>query len=504
MLFDTPSFAPAGQIKTAEDRLRRVGVIDIGSNSVRMVVFDGAARSPAYFFNEKVMCGLGRGLRETGVLSPEGRVAALAALRRFMALAVQMELGALSAVATAAVREATDGPDFVKEVWLTCGSRIKIATGREEAKLSAQGVLLGWPDAEGVVCDIGGASMELARIAKGRITATETSPLGPLVLQDRPPEDRAKTIAKHVGKLVKAMGPGAPSRLFLVGGSWRAMARIDMARRDYPLHVLHEYKMTPDAVIETAEWLIGQDPSDLSSLTDTSNARLQLLPTACEVLVPLVKALAPDEVAISSYGLREGLLYSHMSRALRKRDPLLEAARYMEDAGARFPGFGDALYRWLKPLYRHAEKAELRLIRAACLLHDVSWRAHPDYRADVCFETATRANLGGLNHQERVALGVALLHRYKSGGRAQKGEPSLSVLSEAQLQAAIALGKTMRLGAMLSGGSASLLRETWLTLDGDTLHLGMSRKARIHSGEVVERRLAAVANVRGLNWTIDT
>lgn len=469
-----------------------------------MVVFDGAARSPAYFFNEKVMCGLGRGLRETGVLNPEGKIAALAALRRFMALAVEMELGALSAVATAAVREASDGPEFVKEVWLTCGARIKVATGREEANLSAQGVLLGWPEAEGVVCDIGGASMELARISNGRITATETSPLGPLVLQDRSPEDRAGVIDRHVGALVKAMGAGTPTRLFLVGGSWRAMARIDMARRKYPLHVLHEYLMPPEAVMETAEWLIGQDPADLSSLTDTSNARLALLPTACEVLVPLVRALDPGEVAISSYGLREGLLYSHMSRALRQRDPLLEAARHMEDATARFPGFGDALYHWLKPLYTDAEKAELRVIRAACLLHDVSWRAHPDYRAEVCFETATRANLGGLNHQERVALGVALLHRYKSGGRARKGEASLSVLSEGQLQAAVALGKTMRLGAMLSGGSASLLRETWITLKGDMLHLGMSAKARVHSGEVVERRLASVANVRGLKWVIDT
>ena len=95
--------------------LARVGVLDVGSNSVRMVVFDGAARSPAYFYNEKVMCALGAGLRETGRLNPTGRARALAAIRRFAALAESMD-APLTAVATAAVREAADGDEFSRDV----------------------------------------------------------------------------------------------------------------------------------------------------------------------------------------------------------------------------------------------------------------------------------------------------------------------------------------------------------------------------------------------------
>ena len=172
-LFDDPSARA----------LSRVGVVDVGSNSVRMVVFDGAARSPAYFYNEKVMCGLGLGLAETGRLNPRGRERALAALRRFALLAEGMNMAPLTVVATAAVREAADGQEFSNEVLRETGLRLWVISGDEEARLSAQGVLLGWPDAKGIVCDIGGSSMELAQVGGGKVGARATSPLGPFRLQ---------------------------------------------------------------------------------------------------------------------------------------------------------------------------------------------------------------------------------------------------------------------------------------------------------------------------------
>ena len=151
---------------------------------MRLVVFDGAARSPAYFFNEKVMCGLGAGMSETGHLNPTGRERAMAALRRFALLAEGMGAGPLSAVATAAVREATDGPDFAEQVLRETGIRLYVIDGPEEARLSAQGVLLGWPGAYGLVCDMGGSSMELAEIEGGRVGRCVSSDLGPLKLRD--------------------------------------------------------------------------------------------------------------------------------------------------------------------------------------------------------------------------------------------------------------------------------------------------------------------------------
>lgn len=502
LLIDGPSFAPATLLGSIEDKLRRVGVIDIGSNSVRMVVFDGAARSPAYFYNEKVLCGLGRGMSETGRLHPEGRASALSSIQRFVALAEHMQLGVLSAVATAAVREAEDGPDFVAEIERKTRLPVMVASGRQEATLSAQGVLLGWPDAEGLVCDIGGSSMELARIVRGKIVAAETSPLGPLSLHGLPEAERPARIAAHLARL-RDVFTEETGRLYLVGGSWRAIGRLDMIRRNYPLHVLHEYRLKAGLLAETAEWVQSQTPDHLSSMTDTSLARLTLVPTAGQVLCGVLDTFKPDDVAISAYGLREGLLYAHMTKPIRKRDPLLEAARHMEEASARFPGFGDALYRWLKPLYAHQDRSLRRLNKAACLMHDITWRAHPDYRPEVCFESVTRANLGGLNHPERVFLGLALLNRYKPSHKVATAEPLLPLLDADRIQAAEALGRAMRLGAMLSGGSKRLLAKTALSVGDGKVTLYLRPSVSMHSGEVVEKRLSGLATALGMAYGIE-
>ncbi len=478
--------------------LARVGVIDIGSNSVRLVVFDGAARSPAYYYNEKILCGLGAGFAETGRLNPEGRARALSALKRFAALTKAMDVTPLLTVATAAVRDAEDGLEFRAEVLEQAGLDIRIIDGAEEARLSAQGVLLGWPGAQGLICDIGGSSMELAELlGDGVVGMRRTSDLGPLKLMGI--KGGKKAIRAHIKERVEALVaefPTKPKRLFLVGGSWRAIARVDMARRDYPLRVLHEYRMTPKAIMATIQHIGVTDTEELRAETGNSAERMQLVPLASLVLKELVRQVKPAEVAISSYGIREGLLYDQMSQTLRQRDPLIEAARHAEASSARLPGYGRALYKFVEPLFPTARPYKKRLIRAACLLHDVSWRAHPDYRAEVCFDNATRANLGGLTHGERIYLGLALLHRYKSN-RANTGFNAdlLGLLTEERVQEAETLGRAMRFGAMFASADPmehgklrlrSKRRELILTLTSD--------EGRDLFGEAAQARFAALAS----------
>ncbi|MFS4437282.1 Ppx/GppA family phosphatase [Paracoccaceae bacterium GXU_MW_L88] len=493
-----PQQGSAGVIPYALGQEMRVGVIDVGSNSVRLVVFEGAARSPAYFFNEKVLCGLGKDMADSGVLNPEGRARAHETLNRFAALAKAMEVQSLNGVATAAVRDAEDGPDFVAQVEAETGITLQVASGPEEGRLSAQGVLLGWPDAEGIVCDIGGSSLELAELSGGEIGRCETSALGPLKLQQfEKAKDRAAYIEKTLKKLHKKF-PGKPDRMFLVGGSFRAIARVDMERNGYPLKVLHEYRMTPEQAAETAEWCAGQDADGLGELgTDTSAARLQLVPLAAEVLARIVKEFSPAELAISSYGIREGMLYEALPKQLRSRDPLIEACLHMEAASARFPGAGDALYLWMQPLFRDEPKEVLRLIHAASLLHDINWRSHPDYRAETCFETATRANLGGLAHDERIFLGLALLHRYKNSRKHVDDEFVAGVVDEQMRQKAERVGRALRLGAMLAGGSAAALSDTELTLEKSRLTLHLGPQAKRFFGETVTKRASALADSLG-------
>ncbi len=467
----------------------RMAVIDVGSNSVRLVVFDGASRSPAYFYNEKVLCGLGAGMANTGLLTPplnpEGKRRAMLALGRFMALIKNMGLKSIAGVATAAVREASDGAEFCQDVLREFGLDLHVATGAEEARLSAQGVLLGWPEAEGLVCDIGGASMELAELKNGKVGQCMTSPLGPLKLQGF-----AGDIDTHISSQIAAMQMSAQAaRLFLVGGSWRALARLDMTRNGYPLKVLHEYALTPEQMLETAIWAESRTAEELAQFTDTSMARLKLVPLAAKVMVHLVNRLNPKTLAISSYGIREGMLFEKMPQKTRKLDPLLEACRFMEHSNARFPGFGDALYRWLLPLYAGQKPGFLRLMHAACLLHDVTWRSHPDYRADMSFEAVTRANMGGIDHQGRLFLALAIRSRYKSSGF--DNQPALLLLDDATAAQAQKLGKAMRLGAMVSGALAKTLAQTEISRNDNTITLCLSQTGL--AGEVVEKRLNSLA-----------
>ncbi len=491
--------APAVIAPAAKARLKRIGVIDVGSNSVRLVVFDGMARSPAYFYNEKVLCGLGAGLRETGRLSPEGWRRALAALHRFAALAGRMELSGLIPVATAAVREAEDGPEFCQQVERETGLQLRVASGLEEAQLSARGVLLGWPEADGLVCDMGGASMELARLEGGEVRGGATAPLGPLSLETiADAEERARVIRRGIKSLRKSV-TGAAGRLFLVGGSWRAIARLDMERVGYPLKVLHGYAPPTAQLLETLEWLRGEKVATLSAMTGTSPQRLSLAPQASWVLAELIRRFEPGEIVVSAYGLREGLLFRQMPEAMRGLDPLIEACRHMEAAAARAPGFGDALADWLTPLYAARPAEERRLMRAACLLHDVNWRAHPDYRAELCFESVTRANVAGVDHAGRVFLGFALMHRYKSGGAsAEESARYGGLLSEARIAEAVTLGRAMRLGAMLSGSAVGVLQDAGLALDAAALRLTLRGPARGFAGEAVERRLQSLAGKLGV------
>ena len=479
--------------------LSRVGVIDIGSNSVRLVVFDGAARSPAYFYNEKIMCGLGAGMSDTGRLNPEGKVRAFAAIRRFQMLAEGMNLPPLTAVATAAMREAEDGPAFREEVEAATGLRIWVIDGEEEARLSAQGVLLGWPGAYGLICDIGGSSMELAEIADGRVGRRVSSKLGPLKLRDQPggKKQRDIVIREAMNQLSQTMGTQR-DRLFLVGGSWRAIARIDMHRQAYPLHVLHEYRMTAKTVQATIKYIEKADLETLRSECNLSSARMSLVPYAAEVLRRLIQVFKPKDIAISSYGIREGLLYEQMPQSLRDRDPLVESCRFAEAKDARLPGFGKTLYKFVFPIFRNAPEAKLRLVKAACLLHDVSWRAHPDYRAETCFDNATRANLGGLSHAERVFLGLALLHRYRNKREGTRFEDLYVLLDEKGKQQAEILGKAMRFGAMLWMSDTS---QAGASLDwqpkNTVLKLKLTKAAQPLFGEVAESRFGSLARSMG-------
>src|SRR6185437_13578568 len=233
------------EVKRPRKRTSSVAVIDIGSNSVRLVVYASMARSLVTIFNEKALCGLGREVQSTGLLAPDAVTKALTSLRRFRALCRVMNVGRVYAIATAACRDATNGPDFIDKAQRICGTKIEILSGPREAKLSALGVVSGVHRPDGIVGDLGGGSLELIDIRGHQVRGGITLPLGSLALQDLSHKSlkRAERIVSTELAEVPRLAAGRGRTFYAVGGTWRALARIHIIQSGYPLRVMHGYSI---------------------------------------------------------------------------------------------------------------------------------------------------------------------------------------------------------------------------------------------------------------------
>ncbi|MEM7507436.1 MAG: Ppx/GppA family phosphatase [Pseudomonadota bacterium] len=484
------SFAPASK----RSNVKRIGVVDVGSNSVRMVVFEGHHRAPSVVFNEKVMCGLGARLQETGALDPQGKQRGLRALRRFAALAPGLHVGALAGVGTAAIRDAVDGPAFRDEIERETGIRLTIASGADEARLAAQGVLFGNPRARGVVIDLGGASLEFAHIAKGKVGEGLTTQLGPLRLARIGEEAGIDAeIKRQLASVAESHHLGGGT-LYLVGGSWRALARAAMSRSGYPVEVIHEFVMDPKRTQQLCAWLAEAGEEDLAGLTGISSARLAHLPLAARLLNHVIDALEPGQLMVSAFGLREGICLENLADHVREQDPLIASCKDQELRRARVPGFGAELADWVETLLPPVDRQEARLMRAAAYLADVNWRTHPDFRAQGCWETVTRTTLTDIGHKGRVWLGAALVIRHKARWRKRLDQmKTMNLLTETEVDRAVQLGLILRLGGTVAGHAPGILRRCKIMREGDKLVLSFEPGMEHLAGEEVEKRLGHAA-----------
>ena len=484
-------------------KLQRTGIVDIGSNTVRLVVFDGPSRSPRYFYNEKVNCGLGVGLRQTKFLNNKGKQKAYKAIQRFCAVLKTMSIVEIYFVATSAIRDAKNGSEFIESLEKKFNIKIHVISGKEEGLLAASGVLLGWPKATGIVCDIGGSSLELAYLENGKIKTAQSFELGPLALQDYHVLGKSKleVIKLKLSKINKSF-PNKINSLFLVGGCWRGLAKIHMNLTNYPLKVLQGYKVLVKNFDPTLEFISNTKNSELLQITSSSEERVKLLPDACIVLKAIYEKFCPRELFFSGYGIREGIIFCQFNKEIKKLDPLLQACFYLEKNRSRYPGFGKILFEWLLPIFPKIDNKQKKIFLAACYLHDTFWQAHPDYRSEVCFETVTGANLGGIDHSGRIFLALSLMSRYKKTDLNKIDKKYLLLLNKKKIKQAIILGACMRLGAMLSVNILENLRKTKIYTKEKTLYLEMMEKDNL-LGDSVEKRLNHLGNLMNFKSKIN-
>jgi exopolyphosphatase/guanosine-5'-triphosphate,3'-diphosphate pyrophosphatase len=372
---------------------------------------------------------------------------------------------------------------------------VRIIGGDEEARLSALGVVSGFPHADGVVGDLGGGSLELIDVDDGTLGAHITMPVGPLRLGDVEPGKRRKLAAVIDGHLDGADWISAMQgrTLYAVGGAWRSVAKAHMAATAYPIEVIHGYTIGREALSGFLSTLARCSKKTIRATPGISRRRAETMPTAALVLQRVLARGKPDRVVFSAFGLREGCVFDRLPESEREKDPLLVAAVSIARETNRFAPPAETVFNWLKPLFGEFAPRDERLVRALCMLSDLAWAEHPSYRGEHAFLRVSRLPVAGLDHADRVFLGLGTLARYSGHVQLEAAKKVEDLLDPGRRTLAVQVGLALRLGLTLSGGATSLLRRTRIEARDDGFALTIAPEAVVLVGEVVERRVQALA-----------
>ena len=493
-----PADAAPGRL----EGVRPVAIIDIGSNTVRLVIYEGRTRAPTPLYNEKLFCGLGRDLATTGRLPTDAVERALTAIRRFRLLCETNRVESLRVLATAAARVAENGPDFLRAAEAAAGRPVELLTGEREATLSALGVISGWHDPDGVVGDLGGGSLELVDVRGTQIGRGITLPLGGLVLKDRAggaPKNAVRIAGEELARATQLKALQGRT-FYAVGGTWRALARMQMEERGYPLHVLHGYQFE---LGQTSFRRVVERTSApaLKAVASVTESRRPLLVYGAIVLDEIVRAGKPAGITVSALGVREGLLFSDLSASEQALDPLIAAARELNVLRARAPRHAEELIAWtdafLASLGQPESADERRLRHAACFLSDTGWRAHPDYRGQQSLAMIAYASLLGVSHAERAFLALAIYFRHEGVAPDRTSEPLTRLAGPRLTTLARLCAALFRVAYPITAAMTGILSRTPLKAERGQLVLDLPADL----ADLASERLAG--RVRALGKLID-
>jgi exopolyphosphatase/guanosine-5'-triphosphate,3'-diphosphate pyrophosphatase len=486
-----------------------IAVIDIGSNSVRLVIYEALTRAPTPIFNEKMLAGLGREVQTTGLLAQEAIETALEALRRFRALCDILHVRRIWAIATAACRDARNGSAFIQQAERICRTPIKVLSGKREANLTALGVVSGMHNPDGIVGDLGGGSLELVDVHGARVRSGLTLPLGGLALQDIAGKSikRAEKFVADTFEGLDMLGEGEGRTFYAVGGTWRALARLHMWQTGYPFHVMHNYRISAREALEFSRLVHRVDTETLSKIEVVPAARRPLLVYAALVMENLVSAIRPKQVIISVLGVREGLLYSLLKQKERARDPLIQAAADLNVLRSRSPRHGEELIAWTDLFMASSgieeTPDERRLRHAACLLGDIGWRAHPDYRGEQSMNIIANGAFIAVDHPGRAYLALSVYFRH-AGLSEEELSPRLRELATTRaLDRARVLGAAMRVAYILTAGQNGVLPKTPMQVKRGKLILKLPGRYGKLAHERLANRLRQLARLVGRDPLID-
>ncbi len=476
---------------------RPVAVADLGSNSFRLVVYRPPPRAPVILYNERVIVGLAGALGTKGTLPKHARREALSAVVRFHELARAMHARDLRMVATAAIRDAADGAALIRDIRERTGTVVEVMDGRREAQLAAKGLMAGTPDADGILADMGGGSIEFARVCGGETLADASLPAGMLRLiqaSRRDPEAAEQCLARDVRRLAWLQdGRGRP--FYAIGGSWRALARTLQHRTRHPLPVIHGYWLRQ---AELADHLAELVTLPVRKLPRTvPRHRRASVPFAAAALLAVVRTIRPSMVVFSGYGLREGILLDQLEvESGPDSPPLLDACASLEPLDRPFVGPPDTVAGWVAPALNAGDTAiaDRDFLRACARLSDLAWNQHPEHRASYAFDRVALRPLLPVSQTVRIRLALALYSRYTAAAVTGRMRAIAELISGPKARSARSAGLALRLAMTIGGGTAQPLEDCKLELQDGVLALHLPRQL---DAEIVQARLRMLADALG-------
>lgn len=479
----------AAQRIALEGAPSRVAIIDIGSNSVRMVVYHGTKRIPLPLLNEKYMCALGKGIVKTGKLNPKGVIEAKSAIARFIILARKMEVESLDILATAAVRDASDGLEFVADIEAAHGIKMQVISGERESELGAKGILTSIHEPLGLSADLGGGSMEIAQIERTRVGQVISLQLGSLRVYEESEgniSQMEKIIAREFAR-APWLKNAHPHMLYAIGGGFRTLAKLHQKKTHYPLPIVHEYQLSRRSITQLTEKLISLKPEEISDLPGISHKRAPLMIPTALALQHLLHHTAATSVMFSVSGIREGFFFDMLEPRIQSEDGLISSATDLAALVGLRGAYAKELFAWMQPLFAAEPLPWKRLRLGLCIVSELAWSIDPNFRAEWAYHRIIQSSLKGMDHKERIMLALALFHRYQMKWKGTRTEHAL--LDERERLWARVVGIAANLAYDLTGGMTGGLSHTKLSVFDGQVHLILDQDAMPLRTEIVEKRL---------------
>jgi len=493
---------------SAQGRIRGakpVAVLDIGSNSVRLVVYERHARALTPLYNEKASCALGRGVAATGRLADENVDRAIRAVRRFALVVRLMGVAKVYILATSAVRDAANGAAFSAQVSEIMQEPVNTLSGAEEAHFAALGVVAGIPMFTGVVGDMGGGSLELSDVTNGEDISGETLALGVIRVQDDSEGSISKAAEIVAERLALSSLRKRGGTFCAIGGTWRSLAKLHQFTEDYPLHMVQHYEVSAASVLKLCKKIIDAYAKDETyPLSERmSSSRRSLVPFGAVVMSETLKAGGFDSVVFSALGVREGYLFDQLPSREQTIDPLIQVCEEMSILRARSPSHAHDLIEFTSSFISGSgleeSAADMRLRKATCFLSDIGWRGHPDYRGEQSVDMVAYGALVGIDHPGRAFLSEALAVRYMGLKHKSVSSALMQLAGDTANARARVLGALLRVAYPMSAGMSGVLPHASFQREGDTLILQLPTDFAFLDGERLNSRLSQLANAAGFD-----